>query len=324
MSIQPDSPQPDLPKTLLEAVGYFNDFDRCKDFMVALRWPNGVRCPHCGCDRVSWLSTVRRWQCSRRHPHRQFTLKTGTIFEDSPLPLSKWLPALWLIVNAKNGISSYEIARAVGVTQKTAWFMGHRIRAALHAGSFKKMTWEIEVDETFIGGKARNMHNAQRKRRIHGTGGMDKTAVLGMLKRGGEVRAMVIGDRRKATLQREIKKHVAAGSALYTDELKSYAGLDAMYAHGVINHAVQYVDKNVHTNGMENFWSLLKRALGGTYVSVEPFHLFRYLDEQAYRFNERFGSDLDRFRRALARVTGRRVTYRKLTGQDHDPEPAFG
>jgi len=310
----------DAPKTLLEAVTYFSDFDRCRDFMIALRWPDGVRCPECGSERVSWLATARRWKCSEKHPRRQFSLKTGTIFADSPLPLSKWLPALWLIVNAKNGVSSCEIARALGVTQKTAWFMGHRIRAALHAGSFDKMTWEVEVDETFIGGKARNMHTAQRKRRIHGRGTVDKTVVLGFLKRGGEVRATVVDDRKKATLHGEVQKHVAAGSALYTDELVSYQGLDAMYAHGVINHAVQYVDENVHTNGMENFWSLLKRGLHGTYVSVEPFHLFRYLDEQAYRFNERFGTDLDRFRRALARVTGRRVTYDHLTGKDHEPE----
>ncbi len=312
----------DAPKTLLDAVAHFADYQNCHDFMVPLRWPDGVRCPTCGSDRVSWLSTVNRWKCAVKHPCRQFSLKTGTIFEDSPLPLAKWLPAVWLIVNAKNGISSYEIHRAIGVTQKTAWFMGHRIRAALHAGSFDKLTWEVEVDETFIGGKARNMHNAERKRRIHGTGGADKTAVLGMLKRGGEVRAMVIGDRKKATLQGEVKKHVAAGSALYTDELKSYQGLDAMYAHGVINHAVQYVDENVHTNTMECFWALLKRALGGTYVSVEPFHLFRYLDEQAYRWNERYGTDWDRFRRAIVGVVGKRITYRKLTGQDHQPEPA--
>ena len=318
---------PNGPNTLLEAVTYFADLERCREFMVALRWPDGVRCPTCGHDRVSWLAGVNRWQCSKRHPQRQFTMKTGTILEDSPLPFSKWLPALWLIVNCKNGISSYEVARAIGVTQKTAWFMGHRIRLALHHGSFDKMTWEVEVDETFIGGKARNMHTAQRRRRIHGTGGMDKTAVLGFVKRGrggGEVRTMVISDRKKKTLQAEVKKHVAAGSALYTDELASYEGLDATYAHGVINHAVKYVDENVHTNTMENFWSLLKRALSGTYVSVEPFHLFRYLDEQAYRWNERWGNDLDRFTRALARVFGRRVTYRKLTGQEHDPTTVFG
>lgn len=267
----------DAPKTLLDAVAYFSDFDRCKDFMVSLRWSGGVRCPTCGCARVTWLANQHRWKCAEKHPQRQFSLKTGTVFEDSPLPLSKWLPTLWLIVNAKNGISSYEIHRAIGVTQKTAWFMGHRIRAALHAGSFEKMTWEVEVDETFIGGKARNMHNAQKKRRIAAAGSMmaDKTIVLGMLKRGGEVRTMVMPDRKKKTLQREIKKHVAAGSALYSDDLASYEGLDAAYAHGVVNHAVQYVDENVHTNTMECFWALLKRALGGTYVSVEPYHLFR-------------------------------------------------
>ena len=315
----------DAPKTLVEAVAHFASYENCHDFMVSLRWPDGVRCPTCGSDRVSWLFTVRRWKCAEKHPRRQYSLKTGTIFEDSPLPLAKWLPAVWLIVNAKNGISSYEIHRVIGVTQKTAWFMGHRIRAALHAGSFKKMTWEVEVAETFIGGKARNMHNAQKKRRIAAAGSIvaDKTIVLGMLKRGGEVRTMVMPDRKKPTLQREVRKHVAAGSALYSDDLASYDGLDAMYPHGVVNHAVQYVDQNVHTNTMECFWSLLKRALGGTHVSVEPFHLFRYLDEQAYRWNERWGTDWDRFRRAVVGVIGKRITYRKLTGQDHQPEPAF-
>ena len=307
----------DAPKTLLEAVTYFSDFDRCRYFLVGLRWPDGVSCPTCGSDRVTWLASVRRWKCAAKHDAPQFSLKTGTIFADSPLPLSKWLPAVWLIVNCKNGVSSYEISRAIGVTQKTAWFMGHRIRLALHAGSFDKLAGEVEVDETFIGGKARNMHIAQRKRRIHGRGPTDKTIVLGMLERGGRVVAKVMKRRTKKALQPEIKAKVKAGSALYSDELASYSGLDALYAHKVINHAVKYVDGNVHVNGMENFWSLLKRALGGTYVSVEPFHLFRHLDEQAFRFNERHGTDCDRFKRAIHRVAGRRVTYRKLTGQDH-------
>ena len=307
----------DAPTTLIEAVKYFADFNRCKDFLVALRWPEGVTCPTCGSSRVYWLGSVRRWKCATKHPQRQFSLKTGTIFEESPLGLDKWLPAVWLIVNAKNGVSSHEIGRALGVTQKTAWFMGHRIRLALHAGSFEKLTGEVEVDETFIAGKARNMHIAERKRRIHGRGPTDKTIVLGMLERGGRVVAKVMPRRTKKALQPEIKAQVAAGAALYSDELKSYDGLDALYAHKVINHAVQYVDGAVHVNGMENFWALLKRALGGTYVSVEPFHLFRYLDEQAYRFNERHGNDWDRFKRAIVGVVGRRVTYRKLTGQDH-------
>ena len=305
----------DAPQTLLDAVRHFSDYQNCHDFMVALRWPNGVTCPTCGSDRVTWLAKQRRWKCRTKHARQQFTLKTGTIFEDSPLPLAKWLPAVWIVVNCKNGVSSYELARSIGVTQKSAWFIGHRIRLALQAGSFAKLTGEVEVDETFIGGKSRNMHLAQRRRRITGRGASGKTAVLGVLKRGGEVRALVVEDRKKRTLQTEVKKHVAAGSALFSDELMSYDGLEALYAHEVITHAVQYVDGNVHTNGMENFWSLLKRCLGGTYVSVEPFHLFRYLDEQAYRFNERAGKDFGRFRRALTRIVGRRLTYDELTGK---------
>ena len=305
----------DAPQTLLDTVRHFSDYQNCHDFMVALRWPNGVTCPQCGSDRVTWLAKQRRWKCRTKHARQQFTLKTGTIFEDSPLGLDKWLPAVWLVVNCKNGVSSYELARSIGVTQKTGWFIGHRIRLALQAGSFAKLAGEVEVDETFIGGKARNMHLAQRRRRISGRGAIGKTAVLGVLQRGGEVRALVVEDRRKRTLQTEVKKHVAAGSALFSDELLSYDGLEALYAHEVITHAVQYVDGNVHTNGMENFWSLLKRCLGGTYVSVEPFHLFRYLDEQAYRFNERAGKDFGRFRRALTRIVGRRLTYDELTGK---------
>ena len=305
----------DTPKTLIEAVRFFSDFDNCKEFLVSLRWPDGVRCPECGSERISWLAATRRWQCSKRHPCRQFTLKTGTIFEDSPLGLDKWLPAVWLVVNCKNGISSYEIARAVGVTQKSGWFMGHRIRLALHTGSFDKLMGDVEVDETFIGGKARNMHTEKRKRRITGTGPTDKTAVLGILERGGTVRTMVVSNRKKKTLQKEVRKHVAAGSALYSDALKSYDGLEREYAHGTVDHAVKYVDGKIHTNGLEGFWALLKRALNGTYVSVEPFHLFRYLDEQAYRFNERRGSDRDRFMRAIRQVVGKRLGYRNLIGK---------
>ena len=305
----------DAPQTLLDAARHFADYQNCHDFMVALRWPNGVTCPNCGSDRVTWLAKQRRWKCRTKHPRQQFTLKTGTIFEDSPLPLSKWLPAVWLVVNCKNGVSSYELARSIGVTQKSAWFIGHRIRLALQAGSFAKLAGEVEVDETFIGGKSRNMHVAQRRRRITGRGATGKTAVLGVLERGGEVRTLVVPDRKKRTLQTEVKKRVAAGSTLFSDELLSYDGLDALYAHEVINHAVEYVNGNVHTNGMENFWALLKRCLGGTYVSVEPFHLFRYLDEQAYRFNEREGKDFGRFRRALTRIVGRRLTYDELTGK---------
>ena len=312
----------DAPKTLLEAIRYFSDYENCRQFMMDLRWPDGkVTCPQCGSKRVGYLKSARVWKCYTKHPKQKFSLKTGTIFEDSPLGLDKWLAAVWLIVNCKNGISSYEIARDLGVTQKSAWHMAHRIRLALQVGDFGKLSGEVEADETFIGGKARNMHIAQRKRRITGTGGKDKTAVLGVLERGGKVRTTVVRDRKKKTLQTEVKKHVEAGAALYTDELLSYDGLEGQYAHQVIDHAVQYVDGAVHTNGMENFWSLLKRGLNGTYVSVEPYHLFRYLDEQAFRFNNRVRmNDFDRFRIALSQVAGKRLTYAQATGKEHVPE----
>ncbi len=258
------------PTTLQEAILYFSDPARCREYVVARRWPNGVICPRCGSQKVAFLEKYNRWQCGSRHASRQFTLKTGTIFEDSPLGMDKWLPAMWQVVNCKNGISSYEVHRALGVTQKTAWFMDHRIRLALQMGTIeKKFFGEVEVDETFIGGKARNMHVDVRERRITGTGPKDKAAVLGILERGGKVRAMVVPSRKKKVLQAEVKKHVEAGSALYSDALKSYDGLSQEYAHQVIDHAVAYVDGKVHTNGCENFWSLLKRGINGTYVSVD-------------------------------------------------------
>jgi transposase-like protein len=281
-----------------------------------LRWPDGkVACPQCGSEHVVYLAKARAWKCYSKHSRPKFTLKTGTIFEDSPLGLDKWLAALWLLVNAKNGISSCEIHRAIGITQKSAWFMAHRLRFALHHGSFDKLTGEVEADETFIGGKARNMHVAQRKRRITATGTKDKTAVMGILERGGKVRTVVVENRKKHALRAEVHAHVEAGAALYPDALLSYEGLEGKYAHQVIDHAVKYVDGQVHTNGLENYWSLLKRGIDGTYVSVEPFHLFRYLDEQAFRYNNRKEmNDYDRFKLAASQVVDKRLTWKQATG----------
>jgi transposase-like protein len=276
-----------------------------------------VRCPRCQSDKVTYLEKARVYRCYGDHPKQKFSLKVGTVFEDSPIPLEKWLPAVWLHVNSKNGISSYELHRALGVTQKSAWFMLHRIRLAMQDDFFgSKLGGEVEVDETFIGGKARNMHVSERKRRITGTGGKDKTAVIGILERGGKVRAAVIPNRKRKVLQEEVRKHVTAGASLYTDALMSYEGLAGEYAHQVVDHATQYVDGRVHTNGLENFWSLLKRGISGTYVSVEPFHLFRYLDEQMFRFNNR--KDLDdkgRFDLTVSQLVGKRLTYADLTGK---------
>ena len=292
--------------------------------MVQLRWPDGVvKCPQCGSEHVAYLANARVWKCYGKHERPKSSLKTGTMFEDSPLGLDKWLPALWLVVNCKNGVSSCETARDLGVTQKTAWFMNHRLRFALTGGGFGLLSGEVEADETFIGGKARNMHAESRKRRITGTGGKDKTAVMGILERGGKVRTTVVPSRKKKTLQAEVRKHVQAGSALYTDAPLSYEGLEGEYAHQVVDHAVRYVDGRVHTNGLENFWSLLKRGLSGTYVSVEPFHLFRYLDEQTFRYNNREDMhDGDRFILALSQIPGKRLTYDRLTGKDIQPPPS--
>src|SRR5665213_3344405 len=318
------------PRTLQAAILHFSEYENCKEFMMELRWPDGVvRCPHCGSDHIAYLANARVWKCYAKHDRPRFSLKTGTIFEDSPLGLDKWLTAVWLIVNCKNGISSYEVHRDLGITQKSAWFMDHRIRFALHQGSFENMmSGHVEADETFVGGKARNMHKDVKARKITGTGGKDKTMVMGILERGkdgkqSKVRTSVVSSRKKKALQAEVRKHVEAGSALYTDALESYSGLNE-FQHGVVDHAVQYVDGKIHTNGLENFWSLLKRGTNGTYVSVEPFHLFRYLDEQTFRYNYRKDmDDYDRFELALSQVTGKRLTYEHLTGKDREPDTAI-
>jgi transposase-like protein len=311
------------PRTLIEAVTYFSNPDVALEFMATLRWPDGiVVCPNCGSTEIRFISTRKLWECKNKHPKRQFSIKVGTIFEDSPLGLDKWLPAVWMIANDKNGISSAELARAIGVTQKSAWFMLHRIRLAMQTGTFRSMGGEVEVDETFIGGKAKYMHKDRREAMMKGrrAGSTGKTAVLGLIERKGPdghsiVRTNVVPSTRRKHLSVEVRKNVKAGSDVFTDALRSYDDLDDQYMHYTIDHAEMYALGRVHTNGIENFWSLLKRTLKGTYVSVEPFHLFRYLDEQAFRFNERKLNDGARFMRVLASIVGRRITYSELTGK---------
>src|SRR5439155_6000922 len=304
------------------SVRYFSDPDTALGCMVAIRWHDGITCPRCDCDRHSFVKTRRIWICLACKKH--FSVRLGTIMEDSPIGLDKWLTAIWLIVSAKNGISSYEVHRALGITQKSAWFLLHRIRKAMQAGTFQKLAGEVEVDETYIGGKARNMHRSALAKRVaefatprtvrNQTTG--KIAVMGLLERHGEVRTMVVEGTKRRHLHGEVTQHVEAGSRVYTDALRSYNQLGDEFTHGVINHAERYVDGIVHTNGLENFWSCLKRTIGGTYISVEPFHLFRYLDEQAFRFNNRKGNDSDRFLKAAQNITGKRLTYKELTGKE--------
>jgi transposase-like protein len=320
------------PKTLQEAVVFFADPNNALAYMTLLRWPDGiVVCPSCGRNDVVFLHNQRKWQCKSVHAKRQFSAKVGTIFEDSPIPLEKWLVVVWMISNCRNGVSSYEIARTIGVTQKSAWFMLHRIRLAMQEGGGLLgggPNSEVEADETFIGGKARNMHKRVKARRIHakqGNSAVDKVLVMGMLERGGKIRTEILKNRFTETLRENLNKHVAVGTALYTDEFNAYKGVKDEYLHAFCDHTDQYVKGRVHTNGIENFWSLLKRGLSGTYVAVEPFHMFRYLDEQCFRYNNRKDgkrklTDKERFDLALAGVTGKRLTYVEVTGKTRESQ----
>ena len=295
--------------------------------MIAVRWLDEVvRCPYCNSEKVTYLEKAKLYRCYGDHPKQKFSLKIGTVFEDSPIPLEKWLPAVWLVVNCKNGISSYELHRALGVTQKSAWFMLHRIRLAVQSKSFVKAGGpgsEVEVDETFIGGSLRNMHKKDRLRKFgFMRGAVGKAAVMGILDRStGKVRAKSIPNVKRATLQTEVLKEIETKSSVFTDEAPAYYGLaEKDYVHQIVNHMEKYVDGRVHTNGLENFWSLLKRGLNGTYVAVEPFHLFRYVDEQVFRYNNRATkdnplTDADRFHVALSQIAGKRLTFAEVTGK---------
>ncbi len=331
------------PNSLHEAIAYFSgDLDAATEFLAAVRWPDGPQCPACESRQNSYISTRRIWKC--RDCGRQYSAKLGTIFEDSPIPLDKWMLAVWMIVNCKNGVSSYEIAKDVKVTQKSAWFMLHRIREAMSTkkgfGTLPKLGHSdggggVEVDETFVGGKLVNMHKSKKvelqRLRSEQTEPdyHHKTIVMGMLDRDlREVRAHVIPNVQRETLQNAILKHVKYGSRLFTDEWPGYTGLHRRFVHDVVNHMETYVNGIVHTQGVENFWSLFKRTLKGTYVSVEPFHLQRYADEQAFRFNNRGGKKKDdritdgqRFRKVLAQVVGKRLTYAELTGKVGETTP---
>ncbi len=313
------------PETLLEAVRYFSNPEKALQFFVGIRWPNGVSCPRCGSKAVTYLSNANVWKCKTPHPKQKFSAKVGTIFEDSPIGLEKWLPAIWLAVNCKNGVSSYELHRALGVTQKTAWFMLHRIRLAMQHG-FLGSTFkgEVEADETYVGAKARYMH--RDKRTGVGHAGLKKTAVQGILERTKDgkpsrVVLKVVATNRRPELCGNVRQHVQKGSTVCTDSLMSYDDLERDYDRRVIDHAISYANGRIHTNGLENFWSLLKRMLHGTYVNVEPFHLFRYLDEQSFRFNERKDNDAGRFTTALAGVVGKGIRYAKLIAAEGGDGP---
>src|SRR5271165_6932957 len=319
------------PKTLQEAIQHFTDEQVCVDTLARVRWADGKPvCAACGHQEYYYLAKVRRYKC--KECWKQYTVKMGTLLEDSPIPLTKWLPALWMLVNDKNGISSYELAKALGITQKSAWFVLHRLRTALATNSlFTKLGGRdggpVEVDETFIGGKLRNMHKDKKIRYEKRGGAHGKAIVMGLLDRDlRQIRAKVVPNVKRETLQNEVMDEVKFGSKVYTDEHVGYDNLHYRFVHDVVNHAERYVNGQVHTNGLENFWSLLKRTLSGTYVAVEPFHLERYIDEQIFRYNNRATkdnplTDSDRFVAALAQVANKRLTFAELTGKTGERSP---
>lgn len=309
---------PEHPKTLLEAVQHFASLDVCHAYMVALKFPDGkITCPKCGGERVGNIASRRMLQC--KSCRKQFSAKIGTIFEDSPLPLSHWFVAVWCLADFKVGISSHELGRTLGVTQKTAWFVLHRIRLAMNTGTFRKLGGVVESDETFVGGRAANMHAAKREKTILGRGGVGKAIVHGVLERNSskkaqdsQVQASVVPNTESSTILPILRQTVDANAIVCTDASASYAGLSEKFIHRFVDHARRYVVGKVHTNGIENFWSLLKRAIRGTYVAVSPWHLARYVDEEAWRFNWRRQNDGTRFDTVMQGVVGKRLTYRYL------------
>lgn len=306
-----------LPETLVEAIAYFSDAANCNELMRRLKWPTGAaHCPHC--DSTKLVERAEKSSLRCKDCRKETSYKKGTIFEDSPIPLSKWFVCVWQVVNCKNGISSYELARAIGVTQKTAWFMDHRVREALGVGPREKLKGEVETDETYIGGRAENMHERQREKKIKGRGAVGKAIVHGLLERGevSQVRASVVGSSDANTLLPIVRRNVESGAEVYSDGHTAYGDLCLTHRHATVDHIETYVSGRVHTNGIENFWALLKRGIKGTYVAVAPYHLGRYIDEQVFRFNKRLGSDATRFFEAMCGVIGKRLTWRQLTAQD--------
>lgn len=323
-------------KTLKDAIQFFADPDAALQYAIPVVWPDGITCPHCN-DKGNhhFIATRRIWRCAACK--KQFSIKLGTVMEDSPIGLDVWFPAIWLIANAKNGISSYEIHRALGVTQKTAWFLLHRIRTAMKTGTFRKMSGTVEADEHYVGGLVQNFKKSKRKalakeskkqkpfRPAHIGRVSKKTIVMGLIERGqgdqpSQASMRVVDTARRGDLEAVVRENVEPGSFLMTDALLSYKRLQDQYIHMSINHAITYAAGRIHTNSMENFWSLFSRTIHGTYVAVEPFHLDRYLDEQCFRFNSRKMNDAQRFAKTLGMIGGKRITYEQLTGKTVEGE----
>lgn len=296
--------------SLFEMVAAFPDEQSCVDHLRSIRWKNGAFCPHCGSTKVYHFSDLRTHKCG--DCRQRFSIKVGTIFEDSKIGLHKWFMAIYLITSHKKGIASAQLARDIEVTQKTAWFMLHRLRHAAETKSFNEpLKGEVEADETYVGGKEKNKH---ADKRVPGSqGGANKAVVFGMLERGGELRVKKVPDAKARTVQAEINEHAAPGPNIMTDEHHGYRGLQGRFNHYTINHlAGEYVKHYfIHTNGLEGAWSLFKRQVFGIHHWVSTKHLGRYLGEFTLRYNRREPGEGERVNDFLSRVAGR-LTYKAL------------
>ncbi|MBL0129360.1 MAG: IS1595 family transposase [Flavobacteriales bacterium] len=304
-------------ETLIQLQDHFASEQVCRDHLAALRWgADGIPCcPFCGVVGAYSIEKGKRFKCKDKGCAKKFSVTVGTVFENTKLPLRVWFAAIYLACNSSKGVSSLQLSRNLGITQKTGWFLLCRIREMLIERTPTLLHGVVEADETYIGGAETNKHAVKRTEGMYG--GKGKAPVLGILERDGRVVVKPIENSKRATIQPIVRQHVAIGSVLSTDEHTGYKGMRKTYSHITVNHHTgEYVKGNAHTNGIENFWSLMKRGINGIYHQVSPKHLHRYCDEYAYRFNNRLARQEDKFNTAVFQADGRRLTYRLLIGKD--------
>lgn len=299
-------------KSLLQVLDYFKEEKTCIDYLAQQRWGNEPSCPHCG--NVGAYITNRGYKCKAKECGKKFTVITGTTFENTKISLRTWFAAMYLCTAHKKGISSLQLSRDLNITQKTAWFLLHRVREMLTIHNDEQLTGTVEVDETYVGGKKANKHKKVRAALKEGRGMVNKTPIIAMLQRDGRIVTAVSTIANGETLKPFIYKHVAAGSTVYTDGFGAYNGLDKTYKHEIVRHdANEYVrEGNIHTNSIEGFWSQLKRGIIGIYHQVSPKHLHRYAHEFGYRYNTRKVTDIVRFDETVKLCNNKRLTYAQL------------
>jgi len=300
-------------KSLPEFLDYFKDEEICKQYLEQQRWGGNPVCPFCGHTHV--YRTARGYKCANKECYKKFSITVGTVFENSKIKLRTWFAAVYLITAHKKGISSLQLSRDLGIGQKAAWFMLHRIREMLRTKAPEMLEDMVEADETYIGGKSKNKHASKRTPNSQGRSVKDKTPVFGIIERQGKVHTRVVPNTQGKTLKPIIKEMVKEGTIVITDEWLGYAGLNKHFPHEVMNHQrAEYVRNTSHTNNIEGYWSHFKRMIYGIYHQVSPKHLNRYCDESTYRYNTREIKDLDRFEHSMTQVAGR-LKYNDLIGK---------